>query len=81
MIIKSHYMNRRDGVELFINYSDAGKRIRQDQTGAVYDSAVDVESAPYTYTETDEPVDFPVDPTPTEKELSDAEVLDILLGR
>lgn len=81
MIIKSHYMNRRDGVELFINYSDAGKRIRQDQTGAVYDAAIDVATAPYTYTETDEDVESPVDPTPVEEQVSDSEALDILLGR
>lgn len=33
------------------------KKIVQDQTGVIYDSAVDVENCGYTYTETDSPVD------------------------
>ena len=32
-------------------------KIRQDQTGTLYDEAIDVEDAPYTYTETDIPVE------------------------
>lgn len=60
MIIKSLYMTRPDGVNLYISYSDANLKIRQDQTGAVYDAAVDVETAPYTYTETNEPVENPM---------------------
>ena len=62
MIVKSIYMTREDGVNLFISYSDEGLKILQDQTGTKYDAAIDVETAPYTYSETDEPVDEPVDP-------------------
>ena len=56
MIQREFYTQRKDGVKLYRTYSDAGMMIRQDQTGAVFDEAVDVENAPYTYTETDEPV-------------------------
>ena len=47
-------MTREDGVELYRTFSDTGYYIRQVQTGVVYNDAVDVESAPYTYEETDE---------------------------
>lgn len=59
MIKREFYTQRKDGVKLYRTYSDAGMMIRQDQTGAVFDEAVDVENAPYTYTETDEPVAEP----------------------
>lgn len=83
MIIKSFYMTRPDGVNLYISYSNANLKIQQDQTGAVYDAAVDVETAPYTYTETDKPVDEPVDPTPpdlVEPAVPAQTALDIILG-
>lgn len=35
-------------------FSDAGYKIRQKETGAVYDDAVDVLTANYAYEETDE---------------------------
>lgn len=53
MIIREHYKTRSDGVELYKTYSDAGYLIRQEQTGAEYSEAIDVDGAPYTYTETD----------------------------
>ena len=56
MIQREFYMQRKDDVKLYRTYSDAGMMILQDQTGAVFDEAVDVENALYTYTETDEPV-------------------------
>ena len=43
--------NRRTLVR---TYSDAGYRIRQDGTGAVYDEAVDPADSGRTYTEADE---------------------------
>ena len=52
-------------------YSDEGKLLLQEQTGAVYAEAVDVETSPYTYTETDAPAE----------DIDDAEALNILLGR
>jgi len=66
------YMTRSDGVKLFRFAAPNTKRtdkdgnefwdkpqfrIRQDQTGMIYDEAIDVETAPYTYTETDMPVE------------------------
>ena len=36
------------------HYSDAGFRILQNETGIVYDDAVDVMPCRYTYSETDE---------------------------
>lgn len=38
-------------------YSDQGVKIRQTDTGIVYDDAVDVIPCPHTYEETDIPVD------------------------
>lgn len=54
MIRKEYYRTREDGVVLNKNYSDAGFRILQNETGVVYDEAIDVENAFYTYTETNE---------------------------
>ena len=59
MIQRKFYTQRKDGAKLYRTYSDAGMMMRQDQTGAVFDEAVDVENALYTYTETDEPVAQP----------------------
>ena len=52
MIVKEHYKTRTDGVELYKTYSDAGYLIRQVETGAEYDEAIDIDGMPYTYTET-----------------------------
>ena len=71
MIIKEEYMTRADGVKLFRNYSDEGKLLIQNETGIKYAEAIDVENAPYTYTESDE--DVP-------QELSAEEALNIILG-
>lgn len=56
------------------HYSDSSVKIRQKETGAVYDDAVDVMPCRYTYTETDEPIDDM--PTIENK----AEAYDILMG-
>ena len=53
MIVREHYKTRTDGVELYRTYSDAGYLIRQAETGAEYDEAIDIDGAPYTYTETE----------------------------
>ena len=50
MIVREFYRTRNDGVNLYRTYSDAGfMLIRND--GVEYDEAIDVEDAPYTYTE------------------------------
>ena len=69
------YATREDGVKLYrfavpnAKDTETGewvppkKKILQDQTCKLYDSAVDTEDRGYTYTETDIPVD-PDDPEP-----------------
>lgn len=69
MIIKEEYKTRADGVKLFRTYSDEGKQIIQNETGILYAEAIDVENAPYTYTESDEEV-----------EMTAEEALEIILG-
>lgn len=55
-IVREFYTRRKDGVGLYKTYSDADLLIVQNETGVEYDVAIDVEDAPYTYTETDKPV-------------------------
>lgn len=57
MIIRELYKTRKDGVKLFRTYSDSDMYIRQVETGAVYSEAIDVESAPYTYEETEDKIE------------------------
>jgi hypothetical protein len=51
MIVKEEYLTRKDGVKLYRTYSDEGKYVIQNETGIVYGEAIDVENAPYTYSE------------------------------
>lgn len=57
MIKREFYATRKDGVKLYRTYSDGGMTVRQNETGAEYDEAVDVETTPYTYSETDTPIE------------------------
>lgn len=57
MIVKEFYETREDGVNLYKTYSDENYRIRQIETGAIYDEAIDVENAEYTYEETEEKIE------------------------
>ena len=57
MIQREFYTQRKDGVKLYRTYSDAGMMIRQNETGVEYAEAIDVESASYTYTETETPIE------------------------
>lgn len=87
-----YYMTRSDGVNLFRFAAPNIKRtdkdgndfwdkpqfkIRQDQTGTLYDEAIDVEGAPYTYTETDKPIEG----EPQDETEQKAEAYDYLTGR
>ena len=54
------------------HYSDAGLKIRQIETGIIYDDAVDVVPCRYTYEETNEPIE--------EEDISDTEALQIITG-
>lgn len=57
MIVKEFYRTRKDGVNLYRTYSDKEVYILQNETGAEYAEAIDVEGAPYTYSETDKPIE------------------------
>lgn len=57
MIVKEFYETRRDGVNLYRTYSDANVYIRKVGTEEEYAEAIDVESAPYVYVETDIPIE------------------------
>lgn len=65
MIIKEFYRTRKDGVNLYRTYSDINMYILQNETGVEYEEAIDVENAPYTYSETDKPIPEPEE-EPTE---------------
>ena len=54
MIVREFYGTRKDGVNLVRTYSDKGETIRKVGTNEVYDEAVDIESAGFTYEETGE---------------------------
>ena len=59
MVIREFHETRFDGVNLYRTYSDAGYYLKQNPTGVIYAEAIDVESAPYTYEETDELIEKP----------------------
>lgn len=80
MIVRKLYITREDGVKLYITYSDSGMKIEQSPTGILYDSAVDVENAPYTYMETNEPVEEPIDHEYSEPEIPAQDALDAIFG-
>ena len=57
MIRRDFYKTRTDGVTLYRTYSDEKYKIKQLETGYIYDEAIDVENARYTYEETDEKIE------------------------
>ena len=57
MIKREFYKTRKDGVNLYKTYSDEGYRIIQIETGNIFDEAIDIEDAPYTYEETNEKIE------------------------
>jgi hypothetical protein len=58
---------RTDG--LIYTYSDVGKKIQKIGTDEIYDTAIDLPNAGYTYAETD-----------ADSEISDSEALKIITG-
>jgi hypothetical protein len=58
---------RTDG--LIYTYSDVGKKIQKVGTDEIYDTAIDLPNAGYTYAETD-----------ADSEISDSEALKIITG-
>lgn len=57
MIVKKFLKTRKDGVNLYRTYSDENYKIRQVETDIIYDEAIDVENAEYTYEETEEKIE------------------------
>jgi hypothetical protein len=57
MLITEFYKQRKDGVKLYRRYSDKQVYLLQKETGIKYSEAIDVENAPYTYIETNEPIE------------------------
>lgn len=57
MIKKEFYKEREDGIKLYRTYSDEKYKIKQQETGAIYDEAVDVGDKNYTYIETNEKIE------------------------
>ena len=53
-----YYETREDGVKLYIFKSENNKVLLQVETGIEYDVAIDVESLPYTYIETDKEIGY-----------------------
>ena len=53
MIVKEFYRTRQDGVNLYKTYSDEKFYIIKDGTELKYMFAIDIENAPFTYSETD----------------------------
>ena len=75
MIVKT--TQEINGVVYAYTYSDSGFMIERD--GVEYSEAVDVTDAPYTYTETETPIETPE--MTTEERLQDAETaLGIIFG-
>lgn len=55
-IQREYFEERTDGVKLYRTFSDDGRMIRQNETGALLEEAVDVEGAEFTYTESEEAI-------------------------
>lgn len=72
MIITEFFAEREDGVKLYRTSSDSGFMIEQE-SGAMFEEAIDVENSGHIYTETDIPI--------SSDELSDSEALSIIMGR
>ena len=59
------------------HYSDAGFKLLQNETGLIYDDAIDVVPCKYTYSETDIPIEYENDMSEIEEK---ARAYDILVG-
>ena len=56
MIKTEYFKTRKDGVKLCRSYSTDNFCIVQNETGVEYIEAIDIENSPYTYSETDKPI-------------------------
>ena len=57
MVIKQYHSTRKDGVRLYKSYSDRNLYIKKIGTEEIYDEAIDVETAPFRYEETDKEIE------------------------
>lgn len=57
MIKREYHSTRKDGVRLYKTYSDQNFYIKKIGTSEVYDEAIDVETAPFVYEETNEKIE------------------------
>lgn len=77
MIVREFYRTRKDGVNLYRTYSNSNLIILQNETQRDYVEAIDVENAPYTYSETDKPI--PVEPIePSEDDATEQDYINAL---
>ena len=56
-IKKELFGENADGVKLYRTFSDENRKILQVETGIIFDDAVDIEGAAFTYLETDGVID------------------------
>lgn len=71
-MIREEIIQHAENVFVVRHYSDLGYKIRQIETGKLYEDAVDVYPCIYTYEETNEPI--------PDSESDAEEALNILLG-
>ena len=76
MIKTEFFLTRDDNVNLYKTYSDTNHLIQKVGTNEIYEEAVDVEGAGFTYIETDDLIPMP---EPTQEERNTA--LDIMMGQ
>lgn len=57
MIKKEFLKTRKDGKKLYKTFSDENFKIIQNETGNIYDEAIDVENVNFTYKETTEKIE------------------------
>jgi len=79
-IIREFYKTREDGVNLYRTYSDENKMIIEEVSGAIYDEAIDVESATYVYLESDLYIERDIETERLQELEEKAKAYDILIG-
>jgi len=78
MIVQELFDTWEDETRLIRTYSDAGFKIRQIETGDIYDEAIDIEGR-FTYEETDIPLEEPEEgdvPDEPEEEIEPEEIVE-----
>lgn len=79
-IIREFYKTREDGINLYRTYSDENKMIIEEVSGAIYDEAIDVESATYVYLESDLYIERDIETERLQELEEKAKAYDILVG-